>query len=66
MESIVKKNSYNEVLAKIRASRLSEREQREAVVALGWADAFVDLLFAVGDGLERLKQRFTLQPSFKP
>ncbi len=65
METIVKKNSYKEVLAKIQASRLSEREQSEAIAALGVADSFVDLVFAAMAGLEQLKQRFALQPSLK-
>lgn len=65
MESIVKKNSYKVVLEKIEASRLSEREQRDAIAALGFADAFVDLVFAAADGVQQLKQRFALQPSLK-
>lgn len=65
MEKIVKKNSYQVVLAKIHESRLSEREQSEAIAALGLADRFVDLVFAALNGVEQLKQRFALQPSLK-
>lgn len=65
MTTIVKKNSYQEVLAKIQSSRLSEREQAEAVAALAMANVLVDLFLSALAGLEQLKARIALQPSLK-
>ncbi len=65
MTTIVKKNSYNAVLEKIQTSRLSQREQTEALGALELADRVADLVIAAKTGLEQLKARFALQPSLK-
>ncbi|MGH8619742.1 MAG: hypothetical protein ACREUW_18795 [Burkholderiales bacterium] len=65
MTNIVKKNSNQEVLEMIRNSRLSSREQAQAVAALDAADRLVNLILAAKSGLEQLKARFALQPSLK-
>jgi len=60
MTTIVKKNSYNAVLEKIQTSRLSQREQTEALGALELADRVADLVIAAKTGLEQLKAGFLL------